>query len=100
MSDLTIVLGKVKNTGWPIDGHILAFGLWAYDGRSSYHLYTWEDEDDEAVMQTMFKSLVEAGMEDADGMDEFIMEWKAGKFDAPAAFCLDLDNVEVIKELL
>lgn len=92
-----IVIGKVKDTGWPIDGHILTFGLWDYDDRSSYHLYSWEDEDDEAVMMTMFQSLVETGMEDKDGLNEFIDAWEAGLFEAPGAFCIDLDKVEVVE---
>lgn len=92
-----IVKGRVKNTGWPIDGHILSFGLWDYDNRSSYHLYGWEDKDDEAVMMTMFQSMVEAGMEDADGLDQFVEAWEAGLFEAPGAFCIDLDKLEVIK---
>ena len=93
-----IVKGRVKDTGWPIDGHVLTFGLWDYDHKSSYHLYTWDDADDEAVMQTMFQTLVEAGMEDADRLEEFTKEWKAGQFDAPGAFCIDLDKVEEIAQ--
>ena len=90
-----IIKGMVKGTGWPIDGHVLTFGLWDYDNRSSYHLYTWDDADDEAVMQTCFQTLVKAGFEDPNRLDEFVKEWKAGEFDAPGAFCLDLDKVEV-----
>lgn len=93
-NDPEIIKGKVKNTGWPIDGHVLTFGLWDYDNKSSYHLFSWEDADDEAVMQTMFQTMVEAGMEDADSYTEFVQIWKAGQFDAPGAFCIDLDQVE------
>ena len=94
MKNPVILKGKVKDTGWPIDGHILTFGLWDYDKQSSYHLYDWEDADDEAVMMTMFQTLVEAGMEDADGLKQFVEVWEAGLFEAPGAFCIDLDKVE------
>ena len=99
MNKVTVVKGKVKNTGWPIDGHILQFGLWNYDHESSYHLHDWEDADDEAVMQTMFYSLVEAGMEDKDCYDDFVQTWKAGKFEAPGVFCIDLDKVDKLDTL-
>ena len=73
--------GTVVNTGWPIDGHRLNFGLWDYDNRSCYHLYYWGDEDDEAVMQTMFLTLVAEGFISEEDKDEFITVWNDGKFD-------------------
>lgn len=91
------VKGKVKNTGWPIDGHILTLGVWDYDNRSSYHLNGWSEEDDEAIMLTMFQSMVEAGMEDESYRDEFIRVWKAGEFEPDGVFCLDLDKIDVIE---
>ena len=92
-----LVLGKVKNTGWPIDGHVLTFGLWDYDKRSSYHLFSWDEADDEAVMLTMFQSMVDAGMEAESYRDEFIRTWKAGEFEPDGVFCIDLDKVEVVE---
>lgn len=93
-----IIKGMVKGTGWPIDGHVLTFGLWDYDNKSSYHLYTWDDADDEAVMKTMYLTLVDGGFEEPGRLAEFAEEWKAGKFDAPGPFCLDLNKVEVCAE--
>ena len=88
--------GTVVNTGWPIDGHRLVFGLWDYDKRSSYHLFTWGDKDDEAVKQTMFRTLVDGGFIDEVDKDEFDMVWKDGMFDevySPGAFCIELDKL-------
>lgn len=94
--------GTVVNTGWPIDGHRLIFGLWDYDNRTSYHLFTWADKDDEAVMQTIFRSLVDAGFIDAVDETEFIMVWKDGMFDevyCPGPFCIELDKLVDVKKV-
>ena len=55
-----VITGKVTGTGWPIDGHVLWFSQWDYDNRESWHLYGWEDSEDEAVMQTVFQTETEA----------------------------------------
>ena len=94
--------GTVVNTGWPIDGHRLVFGLWNYDKGSCYHLFTWGDEDDEAVMQTMFKTMAEAGFIEECDKDEFIMVWKDGMFDevyCPGPFCIELDKLADVKKV-
>lgn len=57
-----VITGKVTGTGWPIDGHVLWFSQWDYDNRESWHLYGWEDSEDEVVMQTVFKTETEAGL--------------------------------------
>ncbi len=44
-----IIRGRVKDTGYPIDGLGLYFSLWDYDNYESYHLVGWNKEDDEAV---------------------------------------------------
>lgn len=56
-----VITGKVTGTGWPIDGHVLWFSQWDYDNRESWHLYGWEDSEDEAVMQTVFQTETESG---------------------------------------
>ena len=92
--------GTVVNTGWPIDGHRLIFGLWDYDNRSCYHLHFWSDEDDEAVMQTMFRTLVDGGFICESDKDDFVAAWKDDRFDeeyCPGPFCIDLDKVKDVK---
>ena len=88
--------GIVQNTGWPIDAHRLIFALWDYDGRTNWHLFDWKKEDDMAVMETMYKTMIEAGFIDENDRDEFIMVWKDGMFDevyCPGAFCIELDKL-------
>lgn len=94
--------GTVVNTGWPIDGHELLFGLWDYDNGSCYHLYFWADEDDEAVMMTMFRTLVDAGFICEEDKNEFIMVWKDGMFDevyCPGPFCIELDKLTDVEKV-
>jgi len=91
-----IYSGVVQNTGWPIDGHRLIFALWDYDDRSSWHLHSWAEEDDEAVMETMYKTMVEDEFIFETERDEFVTVWKDGMFDevySPGAFCIDLDKL-------
>jgi hypothetical protein len=85
-----IVTGMVTGTGWPIDGHVLYFSQWDYDQHQSFHLYGWDDEDDEAVMLTMYQNETIG-----TSLKEFTEKWKAKEWEPPGSFCLPLDNVEV-----
>ena len=89
-----IVTGKVTGTGWPIDGHTLYFSLWDYDPEH-WHLYGWEDEDDEAVMLTVYQTETEAGLCLCDTLEAFTEMWKAKKWEPEGVFALPLDQVEV-----
>ena len=92
-----IIKGTIKGTGWPIDGHTLHFSLWDYDNYDSWHLYGWDDADDEAVMLTIWKTENEAGLSLDDTLEDFTKRWKAKKWEPQGAFCLDLDKVEVVE---
>lgn len=91
-----IITGKVNGTGWPIDGHVLYLAMWDYD-RESWHLYGWDDADDEAVMQTMYQTETEAAMCLYDTLEDFTKAWKAKEWEAQGVFCLELDKVEVLE---
>lgn len=88
-----IVTGKVTGTGWPIDGHVLYFSQWDYDKHQSFHLYGWDDADDEAVMLTMYQCEAENG--GTYTLEAFTEMWKAKAWEPVGAFCLPLDKVEV-----
>lgn len=90
-----IVTGRVKGTGYPMDGHVLYFSLWDYDKYESFHLYGWDEADDEAVMLTMYQAEREAGECTCDTPEAFAEKWKAKEWEPAAAFCLPLDKVEV-----
>ena len=91
--------GTVTGTGWPIDGHRLVFSLWDWDNMQSYHLADWGDEDDEAVMLTMFQTEVEAGFEDADGLEMFKRTWNAGEYEWPGVFCISKDQLTDVEKI-
>lgn len=93
-----IIKGKVSGTGWPIDGHVLVLSLWDYD-RDFWHLYGWEDEDDEAVLQTVYQTEMEAGLNTCDTLEAFTEVWRAKQWEPAGAFCLPLDKVEVVEVL-
>ena len=92
-----IIRGKVKNTGYPIDGRELLFSLWDYDNYESYHLFEWADDDDEAVMRTMYQTEKEAGLCLFDEFESFEAACKAGDYEPDCMFCLDLDKVKVLE---
>lgn len=91
-----IVTARIKGTGWPIDGHVLYLSQWDYD-RENWHLYGWEDEDDEAVMLTIWQTESEAGMSSYDTLEDFAKAWKAKEWDPQCPFCFDLSLVEVLE---
>lgn len=93
-----LYIGTVKDTGWPIDGRRMVFGLWDY-APDSYSLMDWDEKDDEAVMQTIFQTGVDAGFEDADGLEAFTKTWKAGEYEWPGAFHIDLDKLENVEKI-
>jgi len=92
-----IIRGKVKDTGYQIDGRELFFSTWDYDNYESYHLASWNKEDDEAVMLTMHQSEEEAGICLYDSLENFAKAWKAGEYEPECTFCLAPDKVEVLK---
>lgn len=94
-----IIKGTVKGTGWPIDGHTLYFSQWDYDNRESWHLYGWDEPDDEAVMETMFTTETLAGMCEHEKLEGFAEVWKAKKWEPQGAFCLTLEQVDVVEVL-
>ena len=92
-----VIKGKVSGTGWPIDGHVLYLSQWSWDNYRSWHLYSWEDESDEAVMRTMFQTEQDAGFCVFDTLDEFKVAWETGEWNPIGTFCIELENVEVLE---
>lgn len=89
-----IIAGKVKDTGYPIDGHVLYFAQWDYD-RENWHLYGWDDEADEAVMLTMYEATKEE--QGNYTLETFTGIWKAKQWTPRRPFCLIPDLVEVLE---
>lgn len=92
-----IIRGRVKGTGYPIDGRELLFSMWDYDNYKSFHLFSWNKEDDETVMLTIHQSEEEAGFCVYDTLEDFARAWKAGEYEPGGSFCLAPDNVDVLE---
>ena len=90
-----IVAGRVHDTGYPIDGYDLYLSMWKYDNHEKWHLYSWDDDVDEAVMLTIYNAEREAGFHTWT-LDTFTEMWKRKQWYPMGSFCLDLDKVEVI----
>lgn len=91
-----IIRGRVKGTGYPIDGRELLFSTWDFDNHENFHLFSWDKEDDEAVMLTIHQSEEEAGFCNYDTLENFAEAWKAGEYEPEASFCLAPNNVDVL----
>lgn len=91
-----IVIGKVKNTGWPIDGHDLALALWDYDPES-YHLWSWADETEDAIIQTMYQAERKAGFCLFGSFEAYKNAWETGDYEPEGVFCIPLENVDVLE---
>lgn len=90
-----IIEGRIKGTGWPIDGHTIILSLWNYDNYKNWHLYDWGNQSDDAMMRTMFITETEAGMCLYDTLEEFSEHWK--EWEAQGSFCIPVENVEIVK---
>ena len=91
-----IITGKVKDTGWPIDGHVLYFSQWDYDPEG-WHLYGWDDEADEAVMLTVYEIETEDGICACTTLEAFTEMWKAKLWNPDGVFSFPLDKVDVLE---
>ena len=91
-----IVAGKVKNTGYPIDGRVIYFVMWDYD-REFWRIYGWDEADDLAVMNTMFELEREDGFRTYESFSAFLENWKAGHWRPHEDYAFPLDKVEVVE---
>lgn len=95
-----IVLGRIKGTGLPIDGKAVYLSQWDYDNNEHFYLAAWNDDAEEAVLQTLFATAVEAGMVSTDDTyEDFVDAWKAGEFVPDSTFCFNFENVDVLKTI-
>ena len=95
-----IVAGRVTGTGYAIDGRVLYFSQWDYDNGEFWHLYGWDNADDEAVMLTMYEATKEENNLRGElnmPLRNFKKQWKAGTWEPDAPFCLPFDVVEVLE---
>lgn len=87
--------GKIKDTGWAIDGHVLLLTSWDYDNHESWHLCGWKEESEKAVIETMFVTETEAGLCLYDTLEKFTENWE--EWEPQGSFCIPTENVEIVK---
>ena len=93
-----LVRGRVKGTDYPIDGRELIFSLWDYDNYESFHLDSWDNDDDEAVMQTLYWSEnEELRFCLYDTLEDFVKAWKTCDYEPECTFCLVTDKIDVLE---
>lgn len=90
-----MIKGKIKNTGWAIDGHTVILTSWDYDNHESWHLHSWSEESRKAVIETMFVTETAAGLCLYDTLEEFTEHWE--EWEPQGSFCIPLENVEVVR---
>ncbi len=96
--DYRVVTARIKGTGWPVDGHILYLAKLQYDPEY-WHLWGWDEEADEAVMETVWQTENEAGMSMYESKDEFVKAWKDHTWEAQGAFTFAADQVEDVMNI-
>ena len=100
--NITVVSAVVKDTGWPIDGHRLAFKD-PGEGSNDWPLYGWNDQAAEAVKLTIWAWLVETGNTKIKTYEEYEKRWNAKRPVTGEIFTLpreNLDDIEFEKEIL
>ncbi|SHJ74892.1 M78 family metallopeptidase domain-containing protein [Tepidibacter formicigenes] len=84
------------------DGVVLLLSLWDYDNHESYHVYGWDDEVDEKMMMGIYHAEQTHPFPRYKGKkEEFIADWKAGKYNPGCPMCFekeDVEELEVIRE--
>lgn len=91
-----IIAGKVKDTGYPIDGHVIYFVMWDYD-REFWRIYGWDEADDPAVMGTMYHLEKEDGICTSSSFAAFAEKWRARQWVPCDDYAFPLDKVEVVE---
>lgn len=91
-----IIAGKVKDTGYPIDGRVIYFVMWDYD-REFWRIYGWDEANDHAVMRTMYEMEKEDGICAFETFDAFAENWKARQWRPREDYAFPLDKVEVVE---
>ena len=94
--NITVVSAVVKDTGWPIDGHRLAFRDPGAE-TNDWPLYGWEDPDAEAVKLTIWAWLVDTSNTTVSTFEEYSEKWDAKQSVTDALFTLPSENLDDIK---
>jgi hypothetical protein len=93
---------NIQKANEQFDGLVIYLSLWEYDNYSSYHLYGWDNKDDERMMMGMYcAEQIHPAPQYKGKLEEFIADWKAKAYDPGCVFGFehsDVEELEVIQE--
>lgn len=82
------------------DGLELYLSKWNYDNHEHWHLYSWEDKDDEKVMLGMYHAeQYHPYKRYVDDFEQFKKDWAAGEYDPGMTYTFKDKEVEVLEVL-
>lgn len=84
------------------DGLTLYLSKWNWDNHESWHLYNWDDKDDEKVMLALYQAEQyhpDAAHRYKNDFEKFQKEWKSGEYDPGMTFTFKESEVEVLEVL-
>ena len=86
--------------GQRFDGLVLYLSKWNWDNHESWHLYNWEDKDDEAVMLGLYETEQyhpDAKTRYRNDFEKFQKDWKNEEYDPGMTFTFKDSEVEVLE---
>lgn len=78
-----------------LNGLEIYLSLWNYDNYECYHLSTWKDEVDNAMMEAFWIFEKEFGV--YDDYEEFQKDWKEGEYDSGGSIVFPKSCVEELE---
>jgi hypothetical protein len=82
------------------DGLELYLSKWNYDNHESWHLYSWDDKDDEKVMLGMYQAeQYHPYQRYKKDFEQFQKDWAAGEYDPGMTYTFKDEEVEVLEVL-
>lgn len=91
----------IIKAGEYLDGLEVFLSLWNWDNHSKWHLWNWQQEDDEKVMLAMYQAEqfhpYAVVREYKNNFEQFKTDWETGEYDPGATYTFDFDEVEVLE---
>ena len=82
------------------DGLVLYLSKWNYDNHESWHLYSWDDKDDEKVMLGMYQAeQYHPYQRYVKDFEQFQKDWAADEYDPGMTYTFKEVEVEVLEVL-
>lgn len=91
----------IIKAGEYFDGLEVSLSLWNWDNHTQWHLWNWQQEDDERVMLAMYQAEqyhpFAAIRNYKNNFEQFKEDWKNEEYDPAATYTFDFDEVEVLE---